>query len=208
MVVLNSSFLHFHTPTNATSTATGLRFHYDSHQTSLNGVTIAHVSATTASMTATMTNIFASRNATMKALQYQLTGAQKTISPSILHPAKKAANYGTPRYLLLIFVQNDTAIMISSLLLSHFKHSAIMMATCIKSLPSIVIYKMIPFSEGAQRDAPATILQKSKLIVDIETGAIALAHQLNLHIISRQLIVIIESKIFLHFREDGRKFCE
>ncbi len=74
--------------------------------------------------------------------------------------------------------------------------------------PSIVIYKMIPFSEGAQRDAPATILEKSKLIVDIETGAIALAHQLNLHIISKQLIVIFESKIFLHFREDCRKFCE
>jgi hypothetical protein len=58
---------------NATNTATGLRIHHDSHQTSLNDVTIAHVSTTTATMTATMTNVFATRNVTTKALQYQLT---------------------------------------------------------------------------------------------------------------------------------------
>jgi hypothetical protein len=61
-------FEHFHIPTNATNTATRLRIHYDSHQTSLNDVTIAHVSAATATMTATMTNVFATRNPTMKAL--------------------------------------------------------------------------------------------------------------------------------------------
>ena len=68
MIVPTSSFLHIHVPTNATYTATGFRIHYDSHQTSLNDVTIAHVSATTARRTATMTNIFATRNATTKVL--------------------------------------------------------------------------------------------------------------------------------------------
>jgi hypothetical protein len=53
---------------NATNTNTELRIHYDSHQTSLNDVTIAHVSATTAIMTATMTIVSATRNATTKAI--------------------------------------------------------------------------------------------------------------------------------------------
>ncbi len=74
-IVPTSSFLHIHVPMNATNTATGFRIHYDSHQTSLNDVTIAHVSATTARTTATMTNVFATRNATTKALPYQLTQA-------------------------------------------------------------------------------------------------------------------------------------
>jgi hypothetical protein len=112
MVVPTSNFLHFHIPMNATNTATGLRIHYDLHQISLNDVTIAHVSATTATMTATMTNVYATGNATTKVLRYQLTRAQKTIIPSILHPSKKAANYETPRYLLLFFVQNNPAILI------------------------------------------------------------------------------------------------
>jgi hypothetical protein len=72
-VLPKSSFPHFHVPMNATNTATGLRIYYDSHQTSLNDVTIAHVSTTTATTTATMTNVFATRNATIKALRYQLT---------------------------------------------------------------------------------------------------------------------------------------
>jgi hypothetical protein len=67
-IVPTSSFLHIYVPTNAPNTATGFRIHYDSHQTSLNDVTIAHVSATTARTTATMTNVFATRNATTKAL--------------------------------------------------------------------------------------------------------------------------------------------
>jgi hypothetical protein len=58
-VVPTSSFLHFHVPLNATNTATGVRIHYDSHQTSLNDVTIAHVFTTTAATTVTMTNVFA-----------------------------------------------------------------------------------------------------------------------------------------------------
>jgi hypothetical protein len=96
------------------------------------------------------TNVTAARIATMKVLQYQLTPAQKTISPSILHPTKKVANYATPRNLLLFHILNNTAIMISSLLLPHFKHSAVTMATHVQSLQLIVIYEMIPASEGAQ----------------------------------------------------------
>ncbi len=53
-----SSLSHIHIPTNATNTATGFRIHYDSHQTSLNDETIAHIFATTARTTATMTNVF------------------------------------------------------------------------------------------------------------------------------------------------------
>jgi hypothetical protein len=207
-VVPTSSFLHFHVPTNATNTTTGLRIHYDSHQTSLNDVTIAHVPAMTATTTATMTNVTATRIATTKALQYQLTWAQKTISPSILHPTKNAANYATPRNLLLFHIQNNTAITISSLLLPHFKRSATTMATCIQSLQLIVICEIIPVSEGAQQAPPANILQKSKLIVDVETGANAPPHWSNLHLISKQLIDIFESKIFRHFHKDCKKICD
>ncbi len=63
-VVPTSSFSHFHVPTNATSSATGL--------TSLNDVTIAHVSPTTATTTATKTQFPATRTATMNMPKYQL----------------------------------------------------------------------------------------------------------------------------------------
>ncbi len=75
-IVPTSSFLHFHVPRNVTNTATGFRIHYDSHQTRLNDVTIDHVSAMTATTTGTMANVFATRNATTKVLQYQLTQAR------------------------------------------------------------------------------------------------------------------------------------
>ena len=107
-VVLTSSFSHFHVPTNATSTTTGL--------TSFNDVTIAHVSATTATTIVTMTQVPATRRATTNAQKYQLNKCKatqvqhKTRSPSILHPAKKAANYATPRNLLLFFVRNNPAL--------------------------------------------------------------------------------------------------
>jgi hypothetical protein len=94
---------------------------------------------------------------------------ERQLTQAFCIPPRKAANYATPRNLLLFQVQNNTAIRILSLLLSHFKRSAITMTTHIQSLQFIVIYKMIPVSEGAQQDAPATILQKLKLIVDTET---------------------------------------
>ena len=58
-VVPTSILLHFHVPANATNTATGL--------TSLNDVTIAHVSAMTATTTATTTQVPAARTATTNA---------------------------------------------------------------------------------------------------------------------------------------------
>ncbi len=70
MVVPTSSFSHFHIPTNATSTATGL--------TSLNDVTIAHVSTTTATTTATKTQVPATRTATTNAPKYQLDKCKAT----------------------------------------------------------------------------------------------------------------------------------
>ncbi len=42
-LVPTSNFLHIHVPTNAANTATGFRIHYDSHQTSLNDVTITRL---------------------------------------------------------------------------------------------------------------------------------------------------------------------
>ncbi len=66
--VATSSFLHFHVPKNATSTATRL--------TSLNDVTIAHVSATTATTTATMTQVLTT--ATTNAPKYQINKCKAT----------------------------------------------------------------------------------------------------------------------------------
>jgi hypothetical protein len=129
-VVPTSSFLHFHVPTNAASTTTGL--------TSLNDVTIAHVYATTATTTATTTQVPATRTATMNAPIYQLEKCKatrtrhKTRSPSILHPAQKAADNATLN-LLLPFIQYNSAIKISSLLL------AIMTATNVFSHFSLLL---------------------------------------------------------------------
>ena len=118
-LVPTSIFSLFHVPSNATSTTTRLRIHNNSHQTSLNEATTAHVSATTAIMTVTMTQVPAT--ATTNTPIYQLDKCKatrvqnKTRSPSILHPIKKAANYATPRNLLLFFILNDSAITIWSL---------------------------------------------------------------------------------------------
>jgi hypothetical protein len=82
----------------------------------LNDVTIAHVSATTATKTATMTQVPATRTATTNAPKYQINKCKATQihhkkrSPSILHPTKKAANYATQRIFLLFFVRNGLAI--------------------------------------------------------------------------------------------------
>jgi hypothetical protein len=99
-VVPNSSFLYFHVPMNATRTATGL--------TSLNDVTIAHVSATTATTTATMTQVPTTRSATMNAQKYNLNKCKATriqhttMSSSILHPTNTMANHATSRSLFLL----------------------------------------------------------------------------------------------------------
>ena len=136
MVVPTSSFSHFHVPTNATNTATGL--------TSLNDVTIAHVSATTATTTATKTQvpIPATRSATTNAPKYQLekckaTRAQlKTMSPSILHPAISTANHATSKSPFLLRDEDNSEITTTSSLLLPFNqdNSAIMTATHAQNL--------------------------------------------------------------------------
>ena len=158
-VVPTSSSLHFHVPTNASSTATGL--------TSLNDITIAHDPATTATTTVTKTQVPATRTATTNMPKYQLNKCKattqtqhKTRSLSILHPTKKAANYATQRNLLRYFVWNDPAIMIPSLLLPwDFKRPAIMtfslqlivefpsiLLFCVKDAPAIMMVTLANFS--------------------------------------------------------------
>jgi len=160
MVVPTSSFSHFHVPTNAPSTATGL--------TSLNDVTITCVSPTTATTTATMTQVPAT--ATMNAPKYQIDKCKatrtqhKTRSPSILNPAKKLANNETLN-LLLPFNHNNSAITISSLLLP-----------CNSARPAITTATNATFSlqlidesffSGAEQVAPATIHNNSFKLIDM-----------------------------------------
>ncbi len=112
MVVPTSSFLHFHVPTNEQVRLPGL--------TSLNGVTITHVSATTATTTATMSQVPAT--ATTNVPKHQIDKCKatrtqhKTRSPSILHPTKKLTNNAYLN-LLLPFNQDKSAITIPILLL-------------------------------------------------------------------------------------------
>jgi hypothetical protein len=222
-----SSFLHFHIPTNATSTATGL--------TSLNDVTIAQVSAMTATTTATMTQVLAT--ATTNAPKYQIdkcdaTRTQhKTRSPSILHPAKKSANNATLN-LLLPFNQDNSVIMISSLLLLHHSaHPAITTATNATFSLQLIVES---FSTGAEQVAPATICNDSFKSIDTlaSEGAqfVQIFYQLG-NLDSSQLIVDLISVIWsftniihgsfkpqnliviyfkrsLHFQEDCGTYCE
>ena len=170
-VVPTSSFSHIHIPLNATSTATGIRIHNDSHQTSLNDVTIAHVSATTATTTATKTQVPATRSATTNAPKCQLNKCKatqtqnKTRSLSILHPAKKAANYANPRNLLQFLIRNDPVITISSLLLPcNFALPAIMTATNDDFSLQLIVES---FSTGAEQATSATILDDTSKLIDI-----------------------------------------
>jgi hypothetical protein len=163
-VVPTSSFSHFHIPTNATSTATGL--------TSLNDVTIAHVSATTATTeTATKTQVPATQTATTNVPKYQLDKCKatrtqhKTRSPSILHPAKKAANYATQKNLLLFFVRNDAAITISSLLLPRYFERPAITTAMNASFSLQLIVELL--STGTKQVAPATILDDSFKLIDV-----------------------------------------
>jgi hypothetical protein len=158
--VPTSSFLPFHVPPNATSTATGL--------TSLNNIIIAHVSTTTATTTATMTQV--PTTATTNAPKYQIdkckaTRSQhKTRSSSILHPAKKAANNATLKNLLLPFNQDNSAIMISSLLPPRDSiRPAIMTATNATFSLQLIVESIFT---GVEQVAPATVRDDSfELIV-------------------------------------------
>jgi hypothetical protein len=82
-------------------------------------------SATTATTTMIKTSVPMTIAATTKAILLKLDNC-------FLHPAKKVANYATPRCLLLLPVSNRTAITMTnpSLLLPFYQNkSAIMMAT-------------------------------------------------------------------------------
>jgi hypothetical protein len=180
MVVPTSSFSHFHVPTNATNTATGL--------TSLNDVTIAHFSATTATTTATMTQVPAT--ATTNAPKYQLkkckaTQAQlKTMSPSILHPANSTANHVTSRSPFLLYDEDNSEITTTPSLLLPFNqdNSAIMTATHAQNLllflvrndPAITISSLL-LPHGFARPAITTAMNGDfslQLIVEsLSTGA-------------------------------------
>jgi hypothetical protein len=226
-VVPTSSFLHFHVLTNATSTTTGL--------TSLNDVTIAHVSATTATTTATMTQVPAT--ATTNAPKNQIDKCKatrtqhKTRSPSILHPAKIAANNATLN-LLLPFYQDNSAIMIKSLLLLRDSaRPAITTATNTTFSLQLIVES---FSTGAEQVAPATIrndsfklidtlasegarfaqifyqlgnLDSSQLIVDLISVIWSFTNIIHGSFKPQNLIVIY-FKRFLHFQEDCGIYCE
>jgi hypothetical protein len=226
-VVPTSSFLHFHVLTNATSTTTGL--------TSLNDVTIAHVSATTATTTATMTQVPAT--ATTNAPKNQIDKCKatrtqhKTRSPSILHPAKIAANNATLN-LLLPFYQDNSAIMIKSLLLLRDSaRPAITTATNTTFSLQLIVES---FSTGAEQVAPATIrndsfklidtlasegarfaqifyrlgnLDSSQLIVDLISVVWSFTNIIHGSFKPQNLIVIY-FKRSLHFQEDCGIYCE
>jgi len=223
MVVPTSSSLHFHVPTNTTSNATEL--------TSLNDITITHVSATIATTTATKTQVTATRTATTNMPKYQIDKCKatrtqhKTRSPSILHLAKKAANYATQRNLLLFFIRNDPAIMISSLLLPRdsARPSITTATNATFSLQSIDE----SFSTGAEQVASATIHIDSFKLIDAlaSEGAIFAPYVFeNVFIPTNKSnhegawaqetscqtskLIVIYFKRFLYFRKDCGIFCE
>jgi hypothetical protein len=101
-----------------TTASPGLQADNDCHS-SLNDVTAPQAfPATTATMTVTMTQV--------PTMTTAITKATIKLVKCFLHSAKSAANHATPRNLLLFFVQNDSAIMIPSLLLHVQNGSAIM----------------------------------------------------------------------------------
>jgi len=164
--------------------------------------------------------------ATTNAPKYQIdkckaTRSQhKTRSPSILHPAKKAANYATPRCLLLLPVSNRTAITTtnSSPLLFCVKDApAITTATNATFSLQLIVES---FSTGTNsslllfcvKDAPAIMMvthadYSLQLIVEsLFTGAKQVA---SATIPNESFKLIVKyTKTSLHFREDCGTFCE
>jgi hypothetical protein len=123
-----------------------------------------------ATTNATMTQVPATRSATINAPKYQLDKCKATqtqnkmMSLSILHPAKKVANYATPRYLLLIFVQNNPAIAISSLLLPcGFECPAITSVTHANFSLQLIVKS---FSTRPKQVATASICNDSFKLID------------------------------------------
>jgi len=88
----------------------------------------------------------------------------KTRSPSILHPAKKATNCATQKNLLLFFVQNDTAITISSLLLPRASACPAITTATNATFSLQLIVEL--FSRGFKQVASATIINDPFKLID------------------------------------------
>jgi hypothetical protein len=148
----------------------------------------------------------------------------------LLHPAKKVANYATPRCLLLLPVINGIAITTTnpSLLLPFIKDAPAIMTTISTHaqnllLPSvqddpaitmtnhanfklqlIVEYLLVP--RVFERSAIMTATHANLLLLPVRDSTASMVATLaNL---SLQLIVVIFCKISFHFCEDCRIFCE
>ena len=90
--------------------------------------------------------------------------------PSILHPTKKAANYATSRNLLLFFIQNYPAIMISSLLLPcNFERPAVMTVMNDNFSPRSQLI-VESFYTRAKQVTTATICSNSFRLIDALTS--------------------------------------
>ncbi len=88
------------------------------------------------------------------------------MTPRLLHPTKNAANYATSINLLLLYIRNDPAILIPSLLL-----------VCVRDAPAIMMAPLANFSFQlivenlclllfCAKDAPATTTLSLQLIVE------------------------------------------
>ena len=69
------------------------------------------------------------------------------MTPCLLHPAKIAANYATSRNLFLLYIRNDPAIMITSLLL-----------VCVRDAPAIMMEPLANFSFQLVVENPSLLL--------------------------------------------------
>ncbi len=83
------------------------------------------LSVPTKSLTTTRRNLFLLRN----------EDNSEIMTPCLLHPVKSVANYATSRNLLLLYIRNDPAIMIPSLLL-----------VCVRDAPAIMMAPLANFS--------------------------------------------------------------
>jgi hypothetical protein len=113
------------------------------------------------SLTTTLRNLFLLRD----------KDNSEITTPCLLHPTKSAANHAIPRNLLLLYVRNDPAIMIPSLLLPwDFKRPAIMTFSLqlIVEFPSLLLFCV--------KDAPAIMMVNFSLQLIVDTPSLLLLH--------------------------------
>jgi hypothetical protein len=167
--ITTSSFLqlpkdnrdHFKQAFIPTITAsTGFQADNDRHS-SLKDVTATQAfSATTATMTATMTKVPAITTAITKAPQIQFNKnklsqtQQKTSTTSILHPFKMTANNATSPSLFLLCVKDNSEILAPSLLLFDIKEVSAIMAVAHANSMLQLIVASIQWVPSAQNTVP------------------------------------------------------